>query len=449
MKSLLRYLFVIVAFLLECVTFAQSTKWRDIYKVKKKDTIFSIAKQYGLTVPELMDANPDMKKAGYELKKDDYVFIPYVGANVKPKTTGKSVVRTDIRTRAIRVGVMLPLHNADGDGRRMVEYYRGVLMACDSLKRKGISTDVYAWNVAVDMDIRTILMDKKVKDCDLIFGPLYTSQVQSLSTFCKTNGIKLVIPFSISGDVVAHNPQVFQVYQSTDMLNTMAINAFLSRFSKHHPVFIDCNDPESSKGTFTSGLRNQLDRRGVKYSITNLRSSEENFSKAFSRVQPNVVILNTARSPELNVAIAKINGLTVNVPGVVVSLFGYTEWLMYTKYNLNNFFKFDTYIPTTFYYNPLSAATRNLENSYRRWFGTEMLYALPHFAIIGYDQAQFFLQGLHRYGTAFNGLKGENVYRALQSPMNFKRVGTAGGMQNSHFMLIHYTYNHTIESITY
>ena len=187
----------------------------------------------------------------------------------------------------------------------------------------------------------------------------------------------------------------------------------------------------------------------MKYSITNLRSSEENFSKAFSRVQPNVVILNTARSPELNVAIAKINGLTVNVPGVVVSLFGYTEWLMYTKYNLNNFFKFDTYIPTTFYYNPLSAATRNLENNYRRWFGTEMLYALPHFAIIGYDQAQFFLQGLHRYGTAFNGLKGENVYRALQSPMNFKRVGTAGGMQNSHFMLIHYTYNHTIESITY
>ena len=448
MKLSFRYLLFVATFAVAFVAAAQSTKWRDIYKVKKKDTIFSIARQYGITVPELMDANPEMKGAGYELKKDDYVFIPYAKSVAPSQTATRPTQKGDIRARAIRIGVMLPLHNADGDGRRMVEYYRGLLMACDSLKCKGISTDVRAWNVAADTDIRTILLDKNAKDRDVIFGPLYSSQVQSLSAFCKTNGIKLVIPFSISGDAVAHNPQIFQVYQSADMLNTMAINAFVSRFSKHHPVFVDCNDPESAKGAFTSGLRNQLEQRGVKYSITNLRSSEENFSKAFSRTQPNVVILNSARSPELNVAIAKINGLTVNVPGVVVSLFGYTEWLMYTKYNLNNFFKFDTYIPTTFYYNPLSAATRHLENSYRRWFGAEMLYALPHFALTGYDQAQFFLQGFHRYGTAFKGSKSENVYRALQSPMNFKRVGM-GGMQNSHFMLIHYTYQHTIESIAY
>ena len=47
----------------------------------------------------------------------------------------------------IKVGVMLPLHDINGDGKRMVEYYRGLLMACDSLKAEGITTDVYAWNV--------------------------------------------------------------------------------------------------------------------------------------------------------------------------------------------------------------------------------------------------------------------------------------------------------------
>lgn len=36
---------------------ARTTKWRDIYTVKKKDTIFGIANKYGLSLPELMEAN--------------------------------------------------------------------------------------------------------------------------------------------------------------------------------------------------------------------------------------------------------------------------------------------------------------------------------------------------------------------------------------------------------
>lgn len=52
---------------------------------------------------------------------------------------------------------MLPLHNNDGDGRRMVEYYRGLLMAFDRLKQDGISTNVYAWNVSNTTNVSTLL----------------------------------------------------------------------------------------------------------------------------------------------------------------------------------------------------------------------------------------------------------------------------------------------------
>ena len=47
-----------------------------MYQVKKKDTLFGIAKSYGITLEELITANPDMKVAGYELKEGDYIFIP-------------------------------------------------------------------------------------------------------------------------------------------------------------------------------------------------------------------------------------------------------------------------------------------------------------------------------------------------------------------------------------
>ena len=77
-----------------------------------------------------------------------------------------------------------------------------------------------------------------------------------------------------------------------------------------------------------------------------------------------------------------------------------------------------------------------------------MQYALPRFAITGYDHAQFFLRGLHRYGKSFLGTKGENAYTPLQTPLHFNRIEN-GGMLNANFMLIHYTYDHQIQSINY
>jgi len=457
-KAIIRYLFMLFVAFLCTTSVAQNLKWRDMYQVKKKDTIFGIAKNYGLTVDELINANPEMKVAGYELKKGDYIFIPYP-ANTDPKAaTTKAAATPHSQTvakttqsqtaKTIKVGVVLPLHDVDGDGKRMTEYYRGFLMGCDSLKQQGYSIDVHAWNVPADADIRPTLQDASIRNCDVIFGPLYTKQVKPLSDFCKGAGIKLVIPFSIWGDEVSRNSEIFQVYQSLDELNNASIDAFISRFGNQHPVFIDCNDSTSKKGIFTFGLRNRLNARGVKYSITNLKSNEELFSKAFSRTQPNVVVLNTGRSPELTVAIAKLKALVASNPGVVVSLFGYTEWLMYTRNNLDNFYKFNTHIPSTFYYNPLSAKTQHLENGYRRWFGLETLYALPKFALMGYDHAQFFIRGLYKYGKAFNGTKPQNVYTPLQTPLDFKRVGS-GGMQNRAFMLVRYTNDKKIELINY
>ena len=437
---------------------AQSNKWRDIYKVKKKDTLFGIAKKYEISLVDLMDANPDMKKEGYELKKGDMIFIPFDKTEEQKAEEAKKAAEAeriklyganDVRNRAIRVGVMLPLHNVDGDGRRMVEYYRGILMACDSLKKQGISTNVFAWNVPIDADIRQTLLEKNADNCDIIFGPLYTKQVNALSEFCRTYNIKMVIPFSINGNAVETNPQIFQVYQSVSNLNADAINAFMERFPNHHPVFIDCNDSTSQKGNFTSGLRKQLEAKGVKYSITNLRSPDDAFARAFSASQQNVVILNTARSPQLNSTLARLNTLTGANPNLSISMYGYTEWLMYTKVYTSYFHKYEAYIPTTFYYNANSLQTQQLEANYKKWFNGEMQPSLPRFAITGFDQANFFLRGLHQYGTDFKGLKSQRVYSHLQTPLIFKQTNAMGGMQNEAFMLVHYTKDNRIESINY
>lgn len=448
MKRAFRYFLLALSLVVSMGVMAQSTRWRDIYTVKKKDTIFGIAKKYGLSLPELMDANPDMKKEGYTLKKGDTLFIPYEKDAPAAGAKASAPKAAPAGGTAVKVGIMLPLHDVDGDGRRMVEYYRGFLMACEQLKQKGVSTDVSAWNVPIDADIRQTLLEKGASECDIIFGPLYTKQVTPLAEFCKTHDIKMVIPFSITGDDVDRYKNIFQVYQSPTTLNDAAVKAFVTRFQNLHPVFVDCNDSTSKKGVFTMALRKELEKRKIKYNITNVSSDLSYFAKAFDRSRHNVVVLNSGRSPQLTQALNKLDALNAAYPGLVISLYGYTEWLMYAKYNLERFYKYDTYIPSTFYYNASSAKTIELESSYAKWFHQPMQSAMPRFAITGYDHAMFFIQGVRKYGKDFVGTRKQIGLTPVQTPLNFIRTAK-GGFRNSNFQLIHYTFNHQVESITY
>ena len=462
MTRLLRYflLTTLLAFTVSSVSAQQASTIRGQHKVKKKETIFGISREYGLTIEELIKANPEMNEPGYELKKGMILNIPFskdsLEARAKREAAAKqvTVVKTapvavdDVRNREIRLGIMLPLHNINGDGRRMTEYYRGVLMACDSLKKQGLSIDVHAWNTAEDGNIYKVLEDPAAAKCDLIIGPLYSKQMDALSAFVAKHDIRLVIPFSINAPQLTTNRNIFQVYQSPTEQNEVIIARFIERFKSYHTVVIDCNDSTSKKGTFTFSLRRQMEQRGMDVVVTNLKSTEANFSRAFSRMKPNVVILNTGRSQELGVAFSKINGLKANSPELDITMFGYTDWLLYTRTHLENFYKYNTYIPSVFYYNPLSSGTQRFERKYRQNFRSDMQNALPRFAITGFDHAFFFLKGLHKYGKSFNGADGMFGYPPVQTPLKFERYGN-GGLRNRTMMFIHYQPEHTVETIKF
>ena len=444
MPMIARILVVLLCFTLSISMFGQQD---NTYVVKKKDTVYGIAKKYGVTIDQLTDANPGLDAAGTQLKKGMTIVIPPSdGYTIIPDATANTSTTTP---NVIKVGVMLPLHDNDGDGRRMTEYYRGILMACESLKREGVSIDIRAWNVDINADVRVSLLDDEAKRRDLIFGPLYTKQVRTLADFCRSNGIKLVIPFSINANDVETNPNVFQVYQSPTLVSEQSVRAFLERSKGCHVVIVDCNDSTSKKGVFTKELRAQLDKNSITYNLTNLTSTDEQFAKAFVLGVDNMVVLNSPKSLYINNFVERIEVLRSVNPTLSVSLFGYTEWLMFAKSLKNIFHRYNVYVPTSFYYNDASEPTLQLGRKYKLSFGSDMIYALPYFALTGYDHAQYFLRGMKKYGNEFVGSSEQKAYDAIQTPLVFKRASEAGGMQNTEFMLIHYTKEGGIESMKY
>ncbi len=448
MRYTYKLVFATLFFLAGMTLHAQENKVKDMHKVKRSETIFGIANKYGITVNDLIKANPEMNTPGYELKKGDYIVIPATkGSNSSNVSNNTSKASSTVSGTKVKVGVLLPLHNVDGDGRRMLEYYRGLLLACDDLKKEGVSVDVSAWNTPIDGNVYNTLVQDRFKKCDIVFGPLYTKQVKPTADMAKSNGTKLVIPFSIEGNEVNTNPEIFQVYQSPEVFYNGVISQFAYRFSNYNVVVIDCNDRSSDKGIFTFGLRKVLGERNIPCNVTNIDSGEELFAKAFSSSKPNMVVLNTGRSPELNRVIAKLDALQKTNPSLAISMFGYTEWLMYEKYNKTKFFKYDTYVPTNSYYNPYSSKVKSLEAKYRRLFKSEMMDYLPRFAITGYDHGMFFIKGIGKYGKNFNGAEADK--NALQTPMHFARTGTNGGFRNTSLMFVHYNRNSTISIINF
>ena len=478
----IKYLMMVIMMAIFTTAMAQNSTIRTNHKVEKSETIFGIAKKYGITIEELIKANPVMNQPGYELKRGETINIPYAkGQDPTTKTETKTVPATTTAPasttapatttpptqakattvpttkptttavagkKEVKVGVMLPLHDNDGDGRRMVEYYRGLLLGVDRVKKDGITVDMQAWNVPIDADINTVLNGKEAADCDIIFGPLYTKMVKPLADFCTKNDIMMVIPFSISGNDVENYSNIYQVYQPQEDFDRQTIKNFIQWFNNYHVVIIDCEDEKSTKGDFTKKLRAELDNYALKYSLTSLKTNDKNFAKAFSLSKQNVVVVNTEHSPSLNATLAKLNILTEKNTDISVSLFGYKEWLMYTKVYLDYYYKYDAYIPTYFYYNEVSADTKWVERNYKKWFEKDMMAdALPRFALTGFDHACFFIGGYTQFGKNFNGGKGQMTYKPVQSPLKFRSAGK--GHKNTNFMFVHYKNDRTIESVNY
>lgn len=352
----------------------------------------------------------------------------------------------DITQRELRIGFILPLHQHNGDGLRMTEYYRGWLLALDSLKQHGFSADVWAWNVPEEASVAATLDDPAAARLDLIVGPIYSSQVGAVARFAERNDIKTLLPFSIYAPEMKTVTQLHQVYQPSDSLTKDFVADYVKRFKGCHTVIIDCNDKESNKGAFTSALRKALDENRMPHKVTNLKTPEEDFIKAFRSEGRNVVVLNSGHSPELKMALLKLNNLTMNVPETQISLYGYTDWLMYLRQCQEEFCRYDTYIPSTFHTQLTEPKTQQLVRKYQEVFGTDMQQALPRFALTGFDHAMFFLQGMHLYGNSFTGSRWQQPSRPLQTPLRFEPT-PRGGRYNKQKLLLHYTQGGVVEEI--
>ena len=430
---------------------------RDMHKVERKETIFSISRLYGITEAELIAANPELRTE--KLKKGRFLCIPYPKdtKTETPVDNTPAVIPTDDqlfneskkearKISTIKAAVMLPFMT-DGKGNRdeqtrMVEYYEGFLMAVDSLKEKGVSIDLYSYDTHNNTSsIKNILDRSELKSMDIIFGPAYPDQVKPVAEFAKKNNIRLVVPFTSKGNEVFSNPAIYQINTPQSYLYSEVYEHFTRQFPNAHVISIEPAIADKEKAEFISGLKQELKSKGVSMQTVNESATKETLKAALRNDKENIFIPTSSTNVLLIKALPQLTLLVRDNPEQNIHLFGYPEWQIYTKDHLDSFFELDVYFYSSFYTNTLFPAAVQFTNNYHKWYSKDLTSKFPNYAMLGFDTGFFFLKGLSRYGSELeNNLPKMNL-TPIQTGFKFQRVNNWGGFINKKVFFIRFTKN--------
>lgn len=225
-----------------------------LHKVASGETLYSLAKQYGLTVEELQRANPHVKRM---LKVGHLIEIPQKSADVKPtpevqteskvveqpkpvapkEVTPKEVERPVVeQTAAVveevakpiieqtvfrtlksgdraEVALLLPLGTEDKPAQNYLDFYRGFLLGLDSVRMSGHSVNLNLYNTAHDHNrISDIIASGTLNNANLVVGPIYEDELIPVAAALQGKGTPIVSPLANLTQITSNS--VFQMSPS-------------------------------------------------------------------------------------------------------------------------------------------------------------------------------------------------------------------------------------------
>ena len=415
------------------------------YEAKRKDTLYGIAKQFGITVDELVEANPALKNEDGKLKKGTKLRVPVKEMPSQPKVKGLSTVR---------VAVILPLVGEKLENERSVEFYRGLLMGLDELKKSGLNVVLSAFNEPEpDKSVAQILMQAMLQNPDVVVGPLYPTHFTDV-TAVSGKQTKVVVPFSSKVPQVDYRSDVFVLNTPTSYEQSLAVDLFMNNFKKQTHVVLLHSD-NGTKRSFSEELQRRLAIAG--YDVTSvpaLASAQQIVSMLMGKKRGEYVLVPDDDSEAtMRQMLQKTEVMQQNLSEAKISLLGYSRWLPYTEgADRKLIHAADTYILTPNYYYPYTTAAKAFHDEYVKAFHADFVNSNPRMAPLGYDFARGFIGSMAQYGYDFSTQSPKEGTVAaqpkLQSEPRFITVGGNGGYVSRSMWLVRFKKDMSIVKIS-
>ncbi len=458
-----------------------------VHKVKRKETLYGISRMYNVDVETIKQVNPHVdfqnlqtrdevriptdawfaRQTALSMKKDEAAPVKAPDMSIHDVTVGCEKNYTLGYKEPIKVALMLPFaaaqHHSYSDsvqvsresrassnrGKMFTEFYSGVLMALDTLKKQGISVELSVYDIAPDTNaVKRALRDPSLSRQHLIIGPAVAGELPLVSEFSRVNGIPLVYPMSNTNPQLDNNPYLFHINTPDYLVFDKVADDIVRQAAGGKLIVIRSTDKDDNAGHFTQLLRQKVaateGRRGAVRMIEYLPTHNEmnDLINLVARDSSNHVVVPSTKLSE--------------VSRLVPILFGVREQ---TKANINFYglsdvLRFQTVEPEqihalngTFYrhfgldYN--DSHTKAFISKYRQWYHTEPHAISPFFqssdatsgfsryGIWGYDVANYFISALASYGEDFELCLDKFRHDQVQFNFRFERTSNWGGFYNA------------------
>jgi len=360
------------------------TSGNELYHlVQPKETIYGICKQYNISKEDLFRRNPRLQTEG--LKYGDTIFIASA-----EKTLGNT---TDGNTRTYKIAYLLPFSIGENERNvnieRFIDFYRGSLIAMEDIKTSGISLEVYTFDTQLGTSkTQEIVKSKLPKDIDLIIGPTYPEQISQVASFAKKNNIVQVVPFTSN---ISNSDRYAQQYQfnpvPNDLDKIVAANIF-NKFKDNNIYMVYFSNEENEKSFYT--LPEQLERlmklKSVRYVKLNISDiSKDKIASIANNNKHNLMVIRQCQTSDFQSLIDMFDNNTRNITFVTEhNIFDYAQKDKSLKNkDLVSYSLFNT------------APTNKYISSYNSYFPTRSkAQSTPNYDLLGYDITLYFCKAL-------------------------------------------------------
>ena len=417
---------------------------KETYEVKKKETLYSIAQRFGVTMDEIVAANPTIEPDKKDrIKKGQMLCIPFTQAELeamRPVVEEEEIIIKE--PVPVNFAIIMPFglnqQKKTREAITMIDFYEGIMLAVSEMKRDGVSGKVYAYDEA---QIDSVLALPQMKKVNLIIGAKDANNINKLKAFTEKNNISLVVPLSSSTTLVNNTHNVYQVNQKMD--NDTYDRAFAS-FSAMHPnanyIFVNIED-QMDKADYVMRLKNFLNSEDIRFSNCDFQNIA-GIVEMLSTNKENYIIPSSSTKTAFDRLVKRLGELSLD--SYRLSLFGYTDWQAFADKSIEAFKKYQCMFFTSFYNNPNATETYAFNQRFRSTFGRDQYNTYPRYGMLGYDIANFFVRNMYVEGEDFAANIENLTSEAIQNPMHFTHKNTWSGFINNAMMFVKYNADGTI-----
>ncbi len=311
------------------------------------------------------------------------------------------------------------------DTRIGIEFYEGMKIAFDSLKKQGFQGFLHIYDSDVDSaSFAKLLRKPELKEMDLIIGPLYGKRFDLVLKFAKENKINIVSPTLMGNHMLLGNPNTSKITPSYITQTEELAKYVAEKYATQNILIFNSTNPKDKpylntfKRTANPILQNEKADTVKEATFATLK----NF---ISKTKPNIIIIPSTNQSFVTEAINKLylhkqeNKDSLIVLGLsnfqdIESLdFGYLK-------TLNAIVSSHTFIDYG------NNETKKFILKYRNEFKTDP----SSYAFAGFDAGYYYLSGLQKHGNAFQQKLPEIKYKGLQSEFNFFQSDPNSGYEN-------------------